>query len=293
MDFAGLRPLAGGWSGQTFLADAGGERSVVRIYPPGVRGDSAPEIDAAVLRLVHGLVPVPDVLEVRRGVAAADQPGLLVTSYLPGQRGDVLLAGLNDVEAANLGARLGGLVAELAGMPTLTAGPFIDAGLTVGDFELADGLPGFVADRADDLGWATDLQDSLGAVAERAQAMLDEVGRTCLVHSDANPKNVLVDPETLQVTGLLDWEFAHSGHPHTDLGNLLRFDRKPAYADAVVAAWCERRGADPAETWELARAADLWALVDLAARRGQNPVADRAHDHLLAIARTEDLHARP
>jgi aminoglycoside phosphotransferase (APT) family kinase protein len=293
MDFAGLRPLAGGWSGQTFLADAGGERSVVRIYPPGVRGDSAPEIDAAVLRLVHGLVPVPDVLEVRRGVAAADQPGLLVTSYLPGQRGDVLLAGLNDVEAANLGARLGGLVAELAGMPTLTAGPFIDAGLTVGDFELADGLPGFVADRADDLGWATDLLDSLGAIAERAQAMLDEVGRTCLVHSDANPKNVLVDPETLQVTGLLDWEFAHSGHPHTDLGNLLRFDRKPAYADAVLAAWCERRGADPAETWELARAADLWALVDLAARRGQNPVADRAHDHLLAIARTEDLHARP
>jgi aminoglycoside phosphotransferase (APT) family kinase protein len=293
MDFAGLRPLAGGWSGQTFLADAGGERSVVRIYPPGVRGDSAPEIDEAVLRLVHGLVPVPEVLEVRRGVAAADQPGLLVTSYLPGQRGDVLLAGLNDVEAANLGARLGGLVAELAGMPTLTAGPFIDAGLTVGDFELADGLPGFVADRADDLGWATDLLDSLGAVAERAQAMLDEVGRTCLVHSDANPKNVLVDPETLQVTGLLDWEFAHSGHPHTDLGNLLRFDRKPAYADAVLAAWCERRGADPAETWELARAADLWALVDLAARRGQNPVADRAHDHLLAIARTEDLHARP
>ena len=45
------------------------------------------------------------------------------------------------------------------------------------------------------------------------------------------------------------------------------------------------------ETLELARAADLWALVDLAARRGENPVADRAHDQLVAIARTADLHA--
>jgi aminoglycoside phosphotransferase (APT) family kinase protein len=144
-----------------------------------------------------------------------------------------------------------------------------------------------------DRSWAPDLLDRLVDVATRAQDLMDSVGRTCLVHSDANPKNVLVDPGTLEVTALLDWEFAHSGHPHTDLGNLLRFDRRPAYADAVLAAFCERRGTDPGETLELARAADLWALVDLAARRGQNPVADRAHEHLLAIARTGNLHALP
>src|SRR6185312_13355975 len=138
-----------------------------------------------------------------------------------------------------------------------------------------------------------DLQHRLHEVAERAQELLDEVGRSCLVHSDANPKNLLVDPATLRVTGVLDWEFAHSGHPFTDLGNALRFDRRPAYADAVLSAWCERRGTEPTETLELARAADLWALVDLAARRGQNPVADRAHAHLLAVARTGDLHALP
>jgi hypothetical protein len=67
----------------------------------------------------------------------------------------------------------------------------------------------------------------------------------------------------------------------------------PAYADAVLAAYCDRRGTDPIETLELARAVDLWALVDLAARRGQNPVADRALEHLAAIARTGNLHALP
>ncbi len=293
VDFSDLTPLAGGWSGQTFVAEAGAERTVVRIYPPGGRPEAAPEIDAAVLRLVRGLVPVPDVLEVRRGAPGADQPGLLVTTFLPGVRGDLVLPSLDDDDAAALGRRMGGLVADLAGMPTLRFGPFVDPELTIGDFGLADGLPGFVTAQADALGWDQGLLERLDAVAVDAQAMLDGVGRTCLVHSDANPKNVLIDPGTLSVTGLLDWEFAHSGCPVSDLGNMLRFDRKPAFADAVLAAYCERRGTDPGETLELARAADLWALVDLAARRGQNPVADRAHEHLAAIARTGDLHALP
>ena len=246
---------------------------------------------ASVLRLVRGLVPVPEVLEVRRVVAAADRPGLLVTTYLPGKRGDLLLPGLVDPAAAELGGRLGRLAADLAGMPMLRSGPFVDAELAIGDFGLPDGLPGFV----EILGpaWEPGLLRRLVEVAELAQMLLDDVGRTCLVHSDLNPKNLLVDPDTLELTGVLDWEFAHAGHPHTDLGNLFRFDREPAYAEAVLAAWCERRGTDPDVTLELARAADLWALVDLASRAGQNPVADRADEQLRAIARTGDLHALP
>ncbi len=122
VDFSELTPLAGGWSGQTFLAEVGGTRSVVRIYRPGERDDAGPEIDAAVLRLVRGIVPVPDVLEVRRGLAAADRPGLLVTSYLPGERGDLLLPTLDGDGLTVLGTRLGSLAADLAGMPTRAGG---------------------------------------------------------------------------------------------------------------------------------------------------------------------------
>jgi aminoglycoside phosphotransferase (APT) family kinase protein len=293
VEHSDLTPLAGGWSGETFLARAGEERTVVRIYTPGRRAEAAPEIDAAVLTLVRGLVPVPDVLEVRRGSAAADRPGLLVTSYLPGERGDLLIPTLDDERLSRVGARLGGLLADLAGMPTLRAGMFVDPSLRIDDFGVADAMPGFVDEHAGALGWEASLQERLRELAGRAQDLLDSVSRTCLVHSDINAKNMLLDPATLEVTGLLDWEFAHSGHPFTDLGNLLRFDRRPSFADAVLAAWCDRRGTDPAESLELARAADLWALVDLASRRGENPVADRAHEHLLAIARTGDLHALP
>ena len=293
VDFSDLRPLAGGWSGQTFLAEAGGERSVVRIYRPGQRDDAGPEIDAAVLSLVRGLVPVPDVLEVRRGVAAADQPGLLVTAFLPGERGDLLLPRLDADGLALLGTRLGCLAADLAGMPLLRAGAFVDGDLRIRPFPGPDGLTGFVDEHASRLGWEPPLLEQLRAVAERAQASLDSVARTCLVHSDLNPKNLLVDAETLEVTGVLDWEFAHAGHPFTDLGNLLRFDRHPSYVEGVLTAWCERRGGTRTEALDLARAADLWALVDLASRAGDNPVADRALAHLRAIARTGDLHALP
>jgi aminoglycoside phosphotransferase (APT) family kinase protein len=288
VDFSSLTPLEGGWSGQTFLAEAAGERSVVRVYPPGGRGEDAAEIDAAVLRLVRGLVPVPEVLEVRPARPEADQPGLLVTSFLPGIRGDELLPTLDAAGLAEVGATLGGLVAALGGMPMLRTGPFVDAQLAIGDFGL-DGLSEYVEARLPELGHLSpDEIDGLREVALDAQVLLDSVPRACLVHSDINPKNLLFDPDSLALTGVLDWEFAHAGHPFTDLGNLLRFDRATVFEEAVLAAYAERRGTPPEEALGLARAADLGALVDLAARRTANPVAARADRLLRAIVRERD-----
>ena len=289
MDFASLTPLPGGWSGETFLAETAGERSVVRIYArPSHRGEVAHEVDAALLRLVRGLVPVPDVLEVRRADAATGLPALLVTSFAPGVRADALLPRLDGEQLALVGHRLGDLLADLAGMPMLRSGPFIDGDLTIGAFPGVDGLPAFVEQHEEALGLAEADLAALRAVAVDAEALLDTVRRSCLVHSDLNPKNLLLDPDTLELSAVLDWEYAHAGHPYADLGNLLRFDREPAFADAVLAAYTARRGGDPAGALALARAADLWALVDLAARAGENPVADRAHARLVAIARTGD-----
>ena len=288
MDLSSLTPLAGGWSGRTYLAEVAGERSVVRIYPPDERDPARAETDAAVLRLVRGLVPVPEVLEVRPARPELDQPGLLVTSFLPGVRGDELLPTLDPDGLATVGTTLGGLVADLGGMPMLRSGPFVDPELRLGDFGV-DGLPDYVEQRLPELGHLTPGEiDGLREVALDAQALLDTVPRTCLVHSDLNPKNLLLDPGTLALTGVLDWEFAHSGHPFTDLGNLLRFDRDEPFAGAVLAAYAGRRGTAPDDALALARAADLWALVDLAARRADNPVAARADRLLRAIARDRD-----
>lgn len=292
-----LTPLAGGFSGETFVADAAGERTVVRIYAGRGRdrGAEAGAIDAAVLALVRGLVPVAEVLEVRRPDPATDAPGLLVTTFLPGTRLDLLLPTLDDPGLASVGRRLGELLARLACMPMPRHGLFVDGDLTVEPFPDGD-LAGFVTALRSGTAlaaWPAEDYDALLALADHAQGLLDGVRRTCLVHSDLNPKNVLVDPDTLEVTGLLDWEYAHAGLPGTDLGNLLRFDRQPPFAEAVLSAY---RGGVPdaaEDVLEVARAADMFALVDLASRRGENPVAERAHQLLRAVARSGDLHAVP
>lgn len=289
-------PLSGGHSGETFLAESAGERAVVRIYGArgATRGGGAAEVDAAVLRLVRGLLPVPDVLEVRRADDSAGTPALLVTSWLPGTRLDEVLASADGRVAGALGRQVGAVLARLAQMPMLRAGAFVDGDLRIEPYPPAEDLPAWVEQLAGSgplAAWESADRQRLVEVADRAQDLVDRTTRACLVHSDFNPKNILVDPRTARVTGLLDWEFAHAGSPFMDAGNLLRFDRRPDFADAVTATYSELVVDAPADLLDRARAADLFALVELASRRGENPVTVRAHDLLLAIARAGDLHA--
>ncbi|MCD4534834.1 phosphotransferase [Nocardioides sp. cx-169] len=293
MDFASLTPVPGGWSGETFLAEAAGERQIVRVYArPRPGREHAHEVDASLLRLVGGLLPVADALEARRADPASGMPALLVTSVLPGERGDLVLPRLDEEGLARIGRAVGEVVATLGGIAMLRPGAFVDGDLTLGGLGAPDGLPEWVAAHEDALAhWPQRELQGLREVALDAQALLDTVARTCLVHGDLNPKNLLVDPGSLAVTGVVDWEYAHAGHPFTDLGNVLRFDREPAYVEAVLGAYTERFRAPPHAALELARAADLWALIELAGRREENPVAARAERLLRAVARGGDLHA--
>lgn len=294
-----LEPLDGGWSGRTFLATLGGERTVVRVYDP--EDVTAPATDAAVLALgrtvLADVAPVPQVLEVRAGDPTSQAPGLLLTEHLAGTRGDLVLPTLAGPDLAAVGAAVGEVAAALGSAVQPRAGRFGDPSLSVQPWpepwdaatidELASVLlPG--------LGLPEESHAALLSLCRDAQQVLDAAPGASLVHSDLNPKNLLLTtdgPGRWRVSGVLDWEFAHVGSPWADLGNLVRRDREPAYAEAVLATVATRRGVPAATALDRARAADLVAVLELARRRGSNPVADAAHAQLVAMVRSGDLHA--
>lgn len=125
--------------------------------------------------------------------------------------------------------------------------------------------------------------DGLRAIANEAEDLIAEVGRYCLVHSDFNPKNLLVDAAAGTVTGVVDWEYVHAGAPLTDFGNLMRFDGESAFGRAFAARFLDSAPAVGPRPEPTSRALDLISLIDLCARqlRGEGNVVTRAATEVL------------
>jgi len=84
---------------------------------------------------------------------------------------------------------------------------------------------GFIAealDKAEVRAWAG--EDVVGRIEEIVKVESGRLGElesdSRLVHGDFNPTNVLINKRV--VSGVLDWEYGHSGTPYMDIGNLLR-----------------------------------------------------------------------
>lgn len=300
-----MLPLPGGYGGETFLVGSPGDEVVLRIYG---RNPDRCLVDAALLRLLEGVIPVPHIVECRPAVGV--NPGVLVTERLPGLRLDLVLADANQQLRLSIARELGYLLASLSGMPQLRFGMFVDAHLATSADGVPDSLQAWSRHFRESGGlaaWSVPDFDALLSLAHVAEELFmgpdgsrsgEDPGvalrRHVLVHGDLNPKNILVDPETGQITGVLDWEFAHAGSPYTDLGNLTRFDRQGHFLAEILDSLVARAPGLADDPLTLARAADLWALLELAGRPGpRDPVQNLAETLLLAQSRDQDLHAWP
>lgn len=67
-----------------------------------------------------------------------------------------------------------------------------------------------------DAGHATEVLRACGATLRTIHGVDQDARGRVLVHGDFGPNNVLLD-DALQVTAVLDWEFAHLGDPIDDL----------------------------------------------------------------------------
>jgi aminoglycoside phosphotransferase (APT) family kinase protein len=178
-----------------------GEICVLRLYSHGNA-----EQETYVMNLVRELVPVP--IEIARGETWS------VFSFLQGELLEQV-PGHAGVAAEAL-ARISSVEFQSAGI--------INADGTISPFSFG-GSKGFVAEKLEDAEVRTWLgEETVGdliAVLAKETGRLDELdAQHRLVHGDFNPTNILIHRG--KVSGILDWEFCHSGTPYMDIGNLLR-----------------------------------------------------------------------
>ena len=212
-----------------------GQACVLRLYS---RGDAAREV--AIMDLVRDLVPVPR--EIDRG------DGWSVFSFMEGE----LLQRVPEHSGAAARAlvRISSVEFDSPGWINR------DGSVSPFSFGGGDGYAAEMQDRDDVRAWlGEEAVQAVRDITDREADRLEELSADSrLVHGDFNPTNVLVRDGA--VSGILDWEFSHSGTRYMDIGNLLR-NTNPSIHH-LIGAGLESEGMSLPDDWQ-----ERAELVDL------------------------------
>jgi hypothetical protein len=209
------------------------------------------ETELTTLTLLHGSVPVPEVVHVD------DARLVIVYRWIEGVNLlDLRRSGQTQAFAA-LAAPLGSALAELA--KTDATEPFE---LTA----VLDSCYGRLTDGRARNRLGAPVADALKHALEAAEPRLTW-GAVCLSHGDLSHRNVLAAPRDgqWQIAGIIDWETTTTSSPLFDIGSLVRYaDRhNPEWLAAFERGYRDGGGELPA-SWPLtARLLDCLDLVEL------------------------------
>jgi aminoglycoside phosphotransferase (APT) family kinase protein len=280
-----LSPIPGGASRETWLAEAGDRRWVLRRDPEGSVSLVPIEDEYALISLaLRAGVPVPEPLAAEPKSGRFGSAGMLM-SFVEGT--SVAPRILRKPEYRGARARLPAQLADaLARLHSIEPA------------ELADVLPATGPDPA--LAQIDEWERQLDEIGEPLPAVelglrwlrahTPEPAEPHLVHGDFRLGNFIVDESGL--AAVIDWELAHLGDPAEDIGWLCirswRFgnDDHPVAGvgqlDEFIASY-EAAGGAPVDRervryWE-AFGNVKWAVI----------CARQAHDHLTGLRRSHEL----
>ncbi|HKU96336.1 MAG TPA: phosphotransferase [Vineibacter sp.] len=292
-----ITALSGGLANTNLRLDFAGHHPavVLRLY-------QRDPVQAAKERALHALaaqhgLPVP-----RLWFGADENPvtgsPYAVVDWVDGRTLDTVAPTLHGHQVHALGISIGAALARIHGVTFATSG-FFDGALIVampidvGGAGLRQFLRRCLIDGPGGDRLGADLTGAVVAFVDAEAGLLDTwTGPPCLTHADFGGSNILVRPaaQGWALAAVLDWEFAFSGSPFFDLGNLLRppVGRLPGFAEAVATGYGSEGRALPRRWRDMAALADLIAWADFLARA--NPpagVIESARDRIRdTIART-------
>lgn len=211
-----IEPVAGGLTNTIHKVTL--EKGGILAVKHYAGGSDAFEAELATLTLLHGTLPVPDV------VHADEKLPVIVYRWIDGITLHELRKDGNAASFASLAEPLGRLLAWLARTDATEPwelAPILDrtyAQLTGGRARERMGGP---------------LADALRHQLEAAEPDL-AFGTVCLSHGDLGHRNVIVQRaagDRWRINGVIDWEATTTSSPLLDIGSLFR------YADRYDTEW--------------------------------------------------------
>ncbi|MCK0097610.1 phosphotransferase family protein [Yoonia sp. F2084L] len=255
-----------GQSNPTYQLNAASGTYVLRSKPPGRLLPSAHAVDREfrVMQALAGTdVPVPEVLHLAAADTSPSKRAFFVMRYLPGRI--FWDPALPDCPADQRPAIYDAMNAALAAMHHVD----VDA-IGLGDY----GKPGNYFARQLDR-WSSQYRASVDEPSEAMSQIMTwlganmpaDDGQVALVHGDWRLDNMIFQPDTPKIAGVLDWELSTLGHPMADLAYQCMQWRLPNQGDMrglagvdraalglpseaeYVAAYAARRGLGQIENW--------------------------------------------
>jgi fructokinase len=241
---------------------------VLRIYE---HDPSLCRKELDLLNLVNHSVPTPKVIHAEPDGLNGIRPFVLM-QYVEGITFRELKRG-GDVNSLSQAAYSVGQTLASIGRTTFPKAGWLGPGLKVGAplLQGANSGPRFVdlclASANAQKCMGSDLRDQTQALvwsyAPQLASLDDE---SCLVHGDFGKRNLLLQQSAGKwiVAAVLDWEFAISGSPLSDVGNFLRYGgaSRPVAEPHFSQGYLQAGGRLPDGWRRLARVVDLIALCE-------------------------------
>lgn len=226
-----------------------GEVLAVKHYAGGADSFGA---ELATLTLLHGTLPVPDV------VHADEAAPVIVYKWIDGITLNDLRINGSDAAFDSIAEPLGRLLAWLARTDATEAfelTPILErcyTQLSTGRARARLGAP---------------LADAIRKGLEAAEPTLSW-GAVCLSHGDLGGRNLIVqraEGDRWRINGVIDWEATTTGSPLIDLGSLFRYSHRytPTWIDTFERGYREADGTLPDGWLKIARLLDATWQVEM------------------------------
>jgi aminoglycoside phosphotransferase (APT) family kinase protein len=242
---------------------------VLRIYG---ENNNSMDVERKILKILKDRVPVPHSLYYDSSCSKFDYP-FIILSWIQGVQLSEILNRGNKSVISNAVREIGALLAKVHSI-TFPSSGFFDENLNIQEFIKLDAnqflmyIEESIVNGLAITHIGSDLSAKVFQFAQEHAYIIDDlVIQNSLVHGDFNPLNILAtDSERcINITGILDWEYAFSGSPLMDIGNMLRYEdvSNTEFLSLFISSYQDNGGLLPPKWLQKAKLLDLIALCEL------------------------------